>query len=259
MTIPLTETFGTAQTPDRLIYKGDTLWIFSNPLEQLNGIDSLRKILFGDQEGCMSTACWRGYEAEWTIMNNELYLVGIYSCCFYEDSIKADLRKLFGKKLVDGKVRAEWVSGEILSPQGKLLSYVHMGYRSIYEKEQVFLFKDGKLIEIKTYDNSKSKQSDFSKNPDKLQEFIYSNINWTLIPRKEQPVKIYVQFSANEYGEVDSVKIMKGRDGVFNQKAERVIKKIPEWDVYYRHGEFERKSWTMPIIFNEENRKKYKK
>src|SRR5690554_1604920 len=96
-------TYATSQIPDLLIYNGDTLSIFANPLEQLYENDSIRPNFFGDKEGCMSTACWRGYEAEWTIVDNELYLTGIYSCCYYEDSIKANLKMLFGDKVVSGK------------------------------------------------------------------------------------------------------------------------------------------------------------
>jgi hypothetical protein len=258
-TISSLKTFGTAQFPDRLVYKGDTLSIFANPLEHLYSDDSLRPKFFGDNEGCVSTACWRGYQAEWIIIDGQLYLTGIFSCCFYEDKIKADLKILFGNKFIDGKVKAEWVSGHIIAPQGKQLYYVHMGYESLYEKELEFQFKNGKLIGTKTYDNSKSRQSPYSKDPEKLKEFIYSHINWTILPKFTESVKVFVQFSANENGVVDSTKIMKGYDATFDKEAERVIQAIPEWDVYYRHEKLERRSWTFPIIFSEDNKKKYQK
>jgi hypothetical protein len=258
-TIPSIKTFGTAQIPDRLVYNGDTLSIFANPLELLYSGDSLRPKFFGDKEGCTSTVCWRGYQAEWIIIDGQLYLTGIFSCCFYEDKIKADLKTLFGKKFNGGKVKADWVSGNILAPQGKQLHYVHMGYESLYEKELEFQFKNGELIETKTYDNSKSRQSTYSKDPEKLKEFIYSHINWTILPRSKEPVRVFVQFSANENGIVDSTKIMKRSNVLFDAEAERVVKTIPEWDVYYRHEKLERIKWTIPIIFSEENRKKYLK
>ena len=260
LTFPLVKSFATGQIPDRLIYKGDTLSIFANPLEQLYENDTLRPKFFGDKEVCMSTACWRGYQAEWVIINDHLYLTGIFSCCFYEDNIKADLNKLFGNKFIDGKVKADWFTANIIAPQGKQLYYVHMGYGSLYEKELELQFKNGQLVGTKTYDNSKSRQSIYSQNEEKLRGFIYSNINWNNLPKLDDKViKIYVQFSANENGVVDSVVVMRGYDTFFDQEAIRVVKAIPKWEVLYRHEKLERRSWNLPIIFSNDNRKKYNK
>jgi len=258
LTIPSVNSFATGQIPDKLIYNGDTLSIFANPLEQLYDNDSMRPKFFGNKEGCMSTACWRGYEAEWIIFDNELYLVGIYSCCYYEDSIKADLKILFGNMFMNGKVKADWFTGKIIAPQGELLYYIHMGYESLYERELELEFLNGKLVGTKTYDNSKSRQSEFSQKPEKLNEFIYSNINWKALPNFDnKTIKVFVQFSANENGIVDSVKVMRGYDSIFDTEAIRVIKTIPDWDIYYRHGKLQRMNWTFPVVFNDENRNKY--
>ena len=258
LTVSLFKTFATSQIPDRLIYHGDTLSIFANPLEQLFDNDSIRPNFFGKKEVCESTACWRGYEAEWIIIDDSLYLTGIYSCCYYEDSIKADLKELFGAKFINGKVKADWFTGDVIAPQGKLLYYVHMGYESLYETEIEFQFIKGKLIGTKTYDNSKSRESEFSKNPEKLKEVIYSNINWSILPKLNQKVvKVFVQFSANENGIIDSVKVMRGYNRIFDKEAVRVVKTIPVWDIYYRHGVHQRVCWTLPVAFSDENREKY--
>ena len=260
LTISLTETFATSQIPDLLIYNGDTLSIFANPLEQLYDNDSIKPNFFGDKEGCISTACWRGYEAEWEIIDNDLYLIGIYSCCYYEDSIKANLKDLFGEKCVSGKVKANWFTGKIIVPQGKLLYYINMGYESLYEKELEIEFSNGKLVGTRTYDNSKSRQSEFSQNSEKLNEFIYSHIKWEILQESDnKTIKVFVQFSANENGIVNSAKVMRGYDSIYDYEALRVIKTLPDWDIYYRHGELQRMNWTLPIVFSEENRKKYMK
>lgn len=256
--IPIVKLFATAQIPDKLIIKEDTLSIYSNPLEQLTNIDSLREKLFGDKKGCHSTACWREYMAEWRIDNNQLYLTGIYSCCYYEDNIKANLRQLFGEKFIDGKVKADWVTANLLSPQGRQLYYVHMGYESLYEKEIVFEIKKRKFISAQTFDNSKSKQSAYSLDHEKLSRHIYSNINWNKLPKQEKTIKVFVQFSANEQGVIDSIKVLKGYNTLFDQEALRVVKTIPGWDIYYRHGKHERRVWNLPIIFSEENKRKFK-
>src|SRR5690554_7470635 len=64
--------FATGQAGDRLIWNGDTLTVFSNPLELRNDIDSLRSKLFGEKEAGINTACWRGYIAEWAIIGNKI-------------------------------------------------------------------------------------------------------------------------------------------------------------------------------------------
>jgi len=55
-----------------LIWNEDTLFIFSNPLELRDDIDTLKPKLFGDQDAGITTACWRGYVAEWTLIDNEI-------------------------------------------------------------------------------------------------------------------------------------------------------------------------------------------
>jgi hypothetical protein len=253
--------FATAQFPDILVYKGDTLSLFANPLEQLFKDDSIAPKFFRDKEGCNSTACWRGYQANWELINNELYLTGIYSCCYYKDSIKADLKALFEEKYHNGKVKADWFTGTIIVPKGKLTYYVHMGYESLYEKELALKIKNGILIGTKIYDNSKSKQSIYGRDGDKLREFIYSSINWNKVPKLEgKGIRVIVQFSANKKGIVDKAKIFRTAQPqpLLEKEAIRVIKRIPEWDIFYRHGKYVRVPWTFPIYFNEANREQYK-
>ena len=98
--ILLVSTFGfaTEQIPDILIWKNDTISLHSNPLGSYSKLDDLN--LFGDKDAGYSTACWRGYIAEWKIIDNKLYLSNIYSCDYFysENKTKADLKKLFPKK-----------------------------------------------------------------------------------------------------------------------------------------------------------------
>jgi hypothetical protein len=258
LTISVEKVFATGQIPDKLIYNNDTLSIFANPLEQLTNVDSLRANLFDNNKEHWNTACWRGYQAEWTIIDNQLYLTSIYSCNYYEDNIKSDLKKLFGENFIKGKVKANWVTAKILSPQGKELYYVHSGYESLYEKEVIFEIVNGQLIGTTTFDNSKSRKSIYSEDTTLL-HFIYTNIDWDKLPNQNKPVKIVVQFSANEQGIIDSVKVMKGFNETYDSEAIRVVKLIPEWDIFYRRGQYERRVWNLPIVFNGENILKYKK
>lgn len=257
---PLT-VFSTAQEGDILIWNGDTLAIFSNPLELRDDIDSLRPKLFGDQEASMNTACWRGYIAEWTLIENEIYLTNILSCNYYADSIKSiksDLKTVFGAEYKNGKVKASWITGKILLPKGKLFHYVHSGYQSFYETELVLIFKDGILTHQKEYDNSKSYESVFSKNQDSLRIFIYKNINWGEIPDLvDERVRVIIEIESSETKK-PYINIIRGAENeLFNQEALRVMSLLPEWDVYYRLGDVYRMRWIQPIVFDEQTRKKY--
>lgn len=260
LTVSFSETFATVQTPDIIVYKGDSLLLYGAPLEMLYKNKSERPKFFADKKGCMNTACWRGYRAVWKVIDNELYLTGILSCCYREDNIKVDLKQIFGNKCIDGKVKADWVSTTIIAPTGKYLFSLHDIDEMLYEGELEFQFINGKLIGTKTYDNSKSRLSIYSKDENKLLDFIYSNINWSDLPKHEnQERKVVLRFSANEKGIVDDVQVMRSCDSIFDKEAIRVLKTIPEWDTIYRHGKLYRTIWTMPINFSKENQEKYKK
>lgn len=265
--------FATPQVSDILVYNGDTISIYLNTLpdefyrldtvtfdsrEYINHI--LNVNLFGDEKPCWTTACGDGYRVMWEIVENQLYLTGIYSCCYYEDSIKADLTSLFKEQVIDGKIKADWVTGNFISLQGKKLLYDHnMSSDGIYEHEVEFYFVKGKLTETKFYDNSKSRKSVYSQDQMKLQEYIYGNINWKNLPQKDSTIKVIVKFSSNEKGIIDNVEVVRGYDETYNQEAVRVIKVIPEWDIYFQKGKHIRLPWHMPIIFSKENREKYEK
>jgi len=141
--------FATAQFPDSLLYNGETVSIFSNPLEPFFTAENPRPDkLF--KYSC--TACWRGYIAFWEIKDKTLYLVKVIEGTCSNDAPEIDMSKIFRKKL---PVEAVWFSGVLRIPRGKMLSYVHMGYGSVYEKELYLAFEKGKLIKEEIVDNTK--------------------------------------------------------------------------------------------------------
>lgn len=250
--------FATGQVGDRIVYEGDSLLLYSNPLELLYAKRSSRPRIFQGKEACITTACWRGYIAHWIIEDDQLFLTNIVSCCYSNDGIKADLKTLFGDKYIDGKVKADWVTDELIVPFGRLLYYIHDAYMSAYEKESVLLFRNGKLIKARTYNNSKSKKSEFSHDFEKWKEWVYGHIDWEKLPISDDDnIKVTVTFSANEDGRIDSVKVLQGYDKLFDDEAVRAVKSIPEWDVYYRRGENIRRNWTFPVRFNKKNKETY--
>lgn len=262
--------FGTAQIPDLIIYNGDTLSLYSCPLISYPNQDLINpQGLFGSS-GCFYTACWRNYIATWEIIDNELYLCEIRNACYPTsmrgvsasaksisdiDSIGneyADLKALFPQRFKDGKVKADWVEGTMISPKGKLLYYFHDGFESIYETEIEFTIEKGDLIETKILDNSKTKKSKYTEDQKLLMEFIQKNIKRENLPESDTiKRRVFVQIiSSDERGKIDSVKVIRGVNELYDNEAIRVIKSIPEWDVIYRHGEIYYQMWTLPINFD---------
>jgi hypothetical protein len=107
----------------------------------------------------MSTGNWRGYVATWKIENDHLYLVKLdtWICRGWNENTcrKVNLQRLFGKRYRNGKVLANWFSGELRMPDGKMLQYVHMGYGSVYEREIMLRIESGKLVNESTIDNTR--------------------------------------------------------------------------------------------------------
>lgn len=151
LAIPI-NSWATAQLPEQLIYKGKTVGIYSEPLEQYFNKDHPKPIEW-IQATC--TALWRGYLATWEIKDDKLYLVKIVRDGCSDDAPAMPLSKLFpGAK---GPIFAKWYTGTLIVPQGKVLQYVHMGYQSIYEQELHIKIKDGKVVGKKMIDNRMKK------------------------------------------------------------------------------------------------------
>lgn len=178
--------FATGQVPDYMVYKGDTVAIFSNPLEQYFEQTGKRELI--DFVGCWSTACWRGYKAIWELKNDSLFLRQITSChkdCAPEIN-NASLEKIFGTD----NVFADWFTGSIIIPQGKQVQYIHMGYASIYERELHLSFQIGLQVDERTVSNEKiankvkfwERQRQIEKNvQDTLFSQVQKSIDWDTI------------------------------------------------------------------------------
>ena len=85
-----------------------------------------------------STACIRGYQARWAIDQNQLVLLGIEGN-----------KRLLGDK----PLAADWFSGTLRVLFGQELHYVHGGFASVYEFEQLIEIDAGKVIGRTQIDN----------------------------------------------------------------------------------------------------------
>lgn len=111
--------YATEQSSDLLIYNSDTILIESYPLETLMESDSvLRNKIFNysDTVSCISSGCWRGHIATWTIKNDSLFLINLISGC---KDHQFKLEEVFETGLIKNKkVFAGWYTGKLLESRG---------------------------------------------------------------------------------------------------------------------------------------------
>jgi hypothetical protein len=274
----------TSQTGDIIIWQGDTLTLFSNPLELRSDWTTLKKNITteienedrrlypqkyekDEVEALFSTGCWRGYIAEWKLEDNKIYLNNIYACNDYK--VKVDLKKLFQNEFKDDLLFANWLNSKLIVPKGKCIELINLDYKSIYEKEIVIEFKNGLLTNIKTYNNYVSKRSKFSKdpNPNNFIDFMYSRIDWDKLPDlTNKHIQVSIGIQPNSKGHIDSIigeytylydgmEIITDRNNIFIKEAIRIAKLLPDWEVIYQRGIIVSRGLT--IVFDENHKKKY--
>jgi len=146
----------TAQTHELLIFEGEeTSMAFCPPLPEkhpriieihpgpfLAPTDKLRD----EDRELFSTACWRAYQGTWEIKDGRFFLIG-----------------LRGRFHLQGEepLLADWFSGVIRIPKGKMLLYVHMGFGSVYEQEVHVKIERGLVMKSRVIDNRNKKHNEW--------------------------------------------------------------------------------------------------
>lgn len=131
----------TAQTPEKLIYKGAALSLCTEPLASFPGISPVRPPYHYP-----STSLWRGYVGTWAIESDRLYLKSLQRWKIIGDKrVAVGIEDLF-PGYSDG-VFAHWFTGELRCPRGALLKYVHGGYHSAYEEDLLLRVQRGVVTE----------------------------------------------------------------------------------------------------------------
>lgn len=146
----------TAQSPERIIYKGKKLFMCTEPLEEYFSKGGLRPSLRRS-----STALWRRYVGSWELVDDRLYLTDLDG--WLEDGTKVTTAMIF--PAFPEKVFAQWYSGQIRIPQGELLRYVHMGYGSTYERDLLLEVRDGVVIQASVRHNEVEASDDDDEPP----------------------------------------------------------------------------------------------
>ena len=140
--------WGTSQVADRIIVNGDTLSLFNTPLEEKNGqvpdtlLSHPSTPKFFGNDG-VSTACWRGYRAVWSIENDSLFLVGILQC---HSNKKADIKKYY-KTDAKERVFADWFIGTLRIPTGHQIEHAPLGF-SLHSIEYRISMIKGRVYQV---------------------------------------------------------------------------------------------------------------
>jgi hypothetical protein len=250
---------------DILIYRGDTIFVYGLNRLPVGNLFGGRNICgAGDGDEVISTG-GNTYTIVWEIENNQLYLIGIYSMCYDEDSVKADLNELFGEKAINGRVKADWITSgrnwislTNVTRGGKELIAYYYGTVPMFKKEFEFEFLEGKLLNVDTFDHPKARRLGTRQSIHNRNNSVYTNIDWDNLPKLQEPIIVTLTVSVNEDGEIDEVEVVRKSDiELFNQEAIRVVKSIPDWDVIFIRGQHIRAPWDISILFSEENRRKF--
>lgn len=94
-----------------------------------------------------SPTCWRGYYGKWALIENELHLIHFRG--YLDGFDEVDMNYLFPSQY---SIIADWFSGVIKVPQGKILKWNKTLNSSVYEEYLHLNFKNGILIEFHTVD-----------------------------------------------------------------------------------------------------------
>lgn len=154
--------FASPQSPDYIIYKGDTLATYTLLLEQYFQLQEKadQGQLFGLSFRDGSTFnCWRGYQAIYKLDNDSLFLVDIISCGERRNGIinKAastdKMKSIFKDKFINDKVYVDWFSGDMKFPlTNKVLRWDGVFY-TIYEREKVISISNGSVLTTQDVEN----------------------------------------------------------------------------------------------------------
>lgn len=149
------EAFGTAQMSEWIWFEGTRQPLCSEPLQSLLDSLAVQPEVFND--GILSSANWRGYQGTWEIRHDSLWLIKIEKE-YFEDEEHPDLDKTVWREIALESIYPEktspclanWFSGLLPIPLGRMIKYVHMGYGSVFEQEIIIKVSHGIVTGVDT-------------------------------------------------------------------------------------------------------------
>lgn len=140
----------TAQYSEVITIKDSTYQLCNLLLENGPNFQKLQKRL--PQQ--TSTALWRNYIGHWKIQNDSLFLDSV--CTFVDGKIKAiKIDDIYHQYKTPTGYFASWVNTPLNVRYGNLVLYIHMGWESIYENNDIYNVKNG-IAELAQSEKAKS-------------------------------------------------------------------------------------------------------
>jgi hypothetical protein len=140
-----------AQLPDKILLNGEYQHLYSNPLEHYWIRTDKKRPAFYPLPNCR-----RGYVATWEARDSQLFLKDIdgnyekTSLFFGKQTARYSLKILFPKS-GNRLVKANWFSGKLRIPQGKMTIYDE-DYGSRFEQEIIITVEKGDIVKMVTID-----------------------------------------------------------------------------------------------------------
>ena len=259
--------FATGQHFDYVVFNGDTLVTYSDIFKQYPNYKELTEKIYNEveredmrvnpQNYVSNELEVLDYHSTWTIKNDRFILTEIKSG--FSKTVSVDLRKIFGEKVTEGIVFADWLTDTISICKGKVLAG---GVDPIYDNEIELKIKNGYLTENTTYKNYIAKISKFRVD----NSFIYSRVNWKRLPNiKNRYIQAYIGIKPTKDGHFESFtegsfvivdsKVVTDKDNIFLKEAFRIASLVPEWDVIYRKNQIV--TQPLMIFFDNKMKRKY--
>jgi hypothetical protein len=151
----------TTQIPDSIEIENEAFPLLVTPLKPVLNDERNRRLAQKLQRSPCS-ASWRGYRASWKVENSQLVLLSVLADpCGPSNPIK--LSKLFGWG-VKQPVIAEWFSGELVVPRGKM-AWVEGAWDPQYEEYLLISVERGDVTGSKTVSGEMFRQRQGQEQP----------------------------------------------------------------------------------------------
>jgi hypothetical protein len=194
----------TAQVPDEIVIDGKSYALHTNPLQSHLAAVGWKV----PEDAGISSANWRGYVAFWEVVQNRLVLrdVIVRIAGRKHDQTRSILASLFPE--VEVPIVADWYTGALVIPDGRLTQYVHMGYGSSYERYQVIRVRQGMVVEHQRltageFDDYKTRKFEAFRQTEAFETAVATAQRQAPDLSKEAIIDFLMSFYAEEYLSVD--------------------------------------------------------
>jgi hypothetical protein len=277
----LTDLIASAQVPDYIIYKNDTIPTYNLLVEQYlqtrkddNGRLfnlSFRNSIDGQLGASMN--CWRGYQAIYKIENDSLFVSAIIDCHSLENKNQKPtnhIKKVFGDKVKSNKVFINWYSGNISFPEkskeNKIIRW-DVVFERIFLYETAIKIEDGKIIEISNEQNYVDLENGIDRmERDSISNIVFDHIKnykWTKLDKFDCGEKYTVVIGKNgkitdvimtDYQTEEKIEQYWDTKREYNFCVKSVKKALSElqFDILKRKGKPTEEKVFIEIWFNED-------